>query len=231
MVADQKRWFKLWCTAPGDDHLQRLSVADRWAWAVLGTYTKAHGTRGSVVVSDSNAALAAEMGVPVTELVATVCRLPHVHVSTNGQKAANGEITVTWENWQKYQEDSTVAERVTRLRSKRRGEENKNKKRTTPPGGPPPSAVLDVFGEPPAAAFKIDPAILEALDRLKLFRAGPRFRDPDWWQSMILAFQRIDHLEALSEAHGYLLSSKKRYTDLPAFVRNSFKRAQEEADR
>ena len=231
MVADQKRWFKLWCTAPGDDHLQRLSVADRWAWAVLGTYTKAHGTRGSVVVSDSNAALAAEMGVPVAELVATVRRLPHVQVSANGHKTANGEITVTWENWQKYQEDSTVAERVTRLRSKRRGEERRREeKRTTPPEVPP--AKVDVFGsEAPASSFKIDPAILEALNRLRLFRAVPRFRDPDWWQSMILAFPRIDHLEALSEAHGYLLSSKKRYTDLPAFVRNSFKRAQEEADR
>lgn len=83
----------------------------------------------------------------------------------------------------------------------------------------------------PGTGFTMDPAILDTLDRLKLFRAVQKFRDPDWWQSIILAFPRVDHLEALSEAHAYLLTARRRYTDLPAFVRNSFKRAQEEADR
>lgn len=119
-MADQARWFKFWCTAPYDDHLLRLSVADRWAWAVLGAYTKAHGTRGSVQLSESNTVLAAAMGIDVTVLFVTCARLPHLSV----QKSDNGEITVTWKNWTKYQEDSTVAERVSRLRSKKRREEN-----------------------------------------------------------------------------------------------------------
>src|SRR5262245_719097 len=112
-MADQQRWFKFWCSAPFDDHLQRLTIPDRWAWVVLGGYTKQHGTRGSVRLSDTNATLASAMGILPAELYATVSRLPHITVG----ESANGEFTVTWRNWIKYQEDTTVAERVTRLRS------------------------------------------------------------------------------------------------------------------
>jgi len=56
-MADQKRWFKLWCSAPSDDDLLALSPDLRWAWAVLGCYTKEHGTRGRVKVSASAAAM------------------------------------------------------------------------------------------------------------------------------------------------------------------------------
>ena len=128
-MADQARWFKLWCSAPSDDHIQGLPVADRWAWAVLGAYTKLHGTRGSVQVSATNAVLAAEMGIPVTDLVATLARLPHVTC----QNSDNGVVTVTWKNWIKYQEDSTIAERVSRLRSKKRREEKREESKEVPP--------------------------------------------------------------------------------------------------
>lgn len=45
----------------------------------------------------------------------------------------HGELTVTWRNWVKYQEDTTQARRGKESRSKRRGEENKNKKRSSRP--------------------------------------------------------------------------------------------------
>ena len=126
-MGDQHRWFKLWVTAPADDALQELPPALRWAWAALGCYTKAHGTNGVVVLSPSNAVLAAEMGVPLDQLLVTVAMLPHVRITQ--RSSVNGNVTVTWQNWTKYQMDSTVAKRQQTSRSKKRGE---IKKETTP---------------------------------------------------------------------------------------------------
>jgi hypothetical protein len=134
-MADQQRWFKLWTTAPGDDAIQALPPAVRWAWAALGCYVKAHGTRGRVVIRASNTVLAAEMGVPPEALIEVIKTLPHVTTERafSDAKSDNGEFTVTWQNWSQYQEDTTVYERVRRLRSKKRGEE----KRITSPISPP----------------------------------------------------------------------------------------------
>jgi len=147
-MADQQRWFKLWASAPADEHLQRHPPAIRWAWAVFGVYTKLHGQRGRVIVSPTNSVLAAEMGLPTESLISTIVQLPHM--SVEGPHPANGEVTVTWKNWIKYQEDSTVAERVARLRSKRRGEEKRSRTPLSPlvssssgvrPAAPPRMAV------------------------------------------------------------------------------------------
>ena len=91
--------------------------------AVLGRYTKLHGTGGRVTISSSNAALAGEMCVPQTALLDTIKRLPHVHVEEGTKR--HGEFTVTWENWIKYQVDSTQAERQSASRSKRRRDEKR----------------------------------------------------------------------------------------------------------
>lgn len=80
-MADQKRWFKLWCSAPSDDDLLALEPAIRWAWAALGCYTKEHGTNGAVRVSRTNSVLAAQMGAPTAELFSTIARLPHLYLS------------------------------------------------------------------------------------------------------------------------------------------------------
>lgn len=117
-MADQKRWFKLWCSAPADDDLQALPPALRWAWVALGAYTKEHGTNGIVKISASNAALAAQMGVAVEELNSSILRLPHLTVKESAN--SNGEFTVTWDNWTKYQEDSTVARRQKEFRARNR---------------------------------------------------------------------------------------------------------------
>lgn len=122
-MADQSHWFKLWCSAPGDDSLQRLPVPLRWAWASLGAHTKRHGTGGVIRLSESNAVLRAEMGLEKDTLIVTAClALPHIKVSIQN----HGEFTVTWRNWTRYQEDSTGAERQAKSRMKRRdrGQEN-----------------------------------------------------------------------------------------------------------
>ena len=130
-MADQGRWFKLWCSALLDDHLQALPPADRWAWAALGCYIKQHGTHGVVSLNGHNMALAGAMGVTPERLIACISALPHVRVEED--KNRDGAHVVTMENWKKYQEDATGAERMRALRSKRRREE----KRSSPPASLP----------------------------------------------------------------------------------------------
>jgi len=190
-MADQQRWFKLWASAPADEHLQRHPPAIRWAWAVFGVYTKLHGQRGRVIVSPTNSVLAAEMGLPTESLISTIVQLPHM--SVEGPHPANGEVTVTWKNWIKYQEDSTVAERVARLRSKRRGEEkrrdkNKISKDIFPATPPKPSAENDFKPE--------DRWLVEFLTKQPLvqFREVEleALLDAQWWERTALACHGID---------------------------------------
>jgi len=117
-MADQKRWWKFWCTAPSDELLQRIPPAHRWAWAVLGAYTKAHGENGRVSISETNMVLAAEMGLPCCDMICVIKTFPHVVIEE--EKRDNGIFTVIWKNWTKYQEDSTVYERVKRHRERSR---------------------------------------------------------------------------------------------------------------
>jgi hypothetical protein len=142
-VADQKRWFKLWHSAMSDDGLMSKPPALRWAWAALGAHTKVHGTRGRVEISLSNAVLAAQIGVPVDTLLDTLKALPAIHVEEGNLD--NGRVTVTWKNWLQYQEDSTVAERVFRLRSKRRGEEKRGEEKRNTPTPPVAEEVISHF--------------------------------------------------------------------------------------
>lgn len=128
-MADQSQWFKLWCSAPGDDSIQRLPVALRWAWAVLGAHTKRHGTHGVIDLCEDNAVLRAEMVLENGVKLVTVCKaLPHISVEVH----SNDTFTVTWHNWSHYQEDSTARERQAALRSRRRDESGKNEKTSRP---------------------------------------------------------------------------------------------------
>lgn len=133
-MSDQMRWFKLWYSALSDDRLLQLDPALRWAWAVMGAHTKLHGTHGKVSIMDKNPVLAAQMGVSPLRLRVTIEALPHVKT---GPLDRYGSFTVTWSNWSKFQEDSTVAERMRALRSKRRGEESSTSDHQKQPQQPP----------------------------------------------------------------------------------------------
>lgn len=177
VVSDQQRWFKFWCTAPYDDHLQRLTVPDRWAWVVLGAYTKAHGTRGTVLLSPSNAALAGAMGIPVTALVTTLARLPHIQVSKNH----HDDVTVTWDNWPKYQEDTTQAARQRTSRAKKRREKEEKKSSTegtTAPPLPPVDKSLGPAHLPPEIHALMNPAKTDDALWKKLRTKGPAAKQP-----------------------------------------------------
>ena len=81
-MADQARWFKLWCSAPADDSIQNLPPALRWAWVAFGAYTKQHGTGGIITVSPTNASLAAQLGVPPSALLEVLSSLPSIYLGT-----------------------------------------------------------------------------------------------------------------------------------------------------
>jgi uncharacterized phage protein (TIGR02220 family) len=67
--------------------------------------------------------LAAEMGLACCDMICVIKTFPHIVIEE--VKNRHGEFTVTWQNWVKYQEDSTQAERAKASRSKRRGEEKR----------------------------------------------------------------------------------------------------------
>jgi hypothetical protein len=46
-MADQGRWFKLWCDSDDDDVLDALDVADFGRWCKLGIHVKKHGSTHS----------------------------------------------------------------------------------------------------------------------------------------------------------------------------------------
>ena len=201
-MADQRRWFKFWCSAPSDDDIQALPVVDRWAWAVFGAYTKLHGTRGRVTVRASNVALAAEMGVPIEAMIAVIKRLPHMSVEEG--ISANGSVAVTWKNWQKYQEDHTVAERVARLRSKKRGEERRREE-----------TRREVVGTRPKDRIGFD----STAGRL----TGIEVADREAWSR---AYPGTSIDAVIADAENFLRDHHADYRDFSRFVRGQFQRAQ-----
>jgi hypothetical protein len=50
-MADQGRWFKLWCSAATDPSLANLSLEDFARWCLFGLYLKEHGTDGMITVT------------------------------------------------------------------------------------------------------------------------------------------------------------------------------------
>mgnify|MGYP001576053545 CR=1 FL=1 len=140
-MADQQRWFKFWVTAPYDDDLMQLPPEWRWAWVVLGAYTKAHGTHGQVTLSPSNAPLWAAMNLKPDVALSVIKQLPHMHVDVRENR--HGTFTVTWQNWVKYQEDSTQAKRQMSRRKKRREEIRKDETRTKTETTTKPAVLTD----------------------------------------------------------------------------------------
>lgn len=141
-MSDQLRWFKLWYSAGSDDRLSALPPETRWAWAILGAHTCVHGKRGVVNINHHNAVLAAAMGVTAGALVETLRRLPHITL-TEGLNS-HGETTVTWDNWPKFQSDTTQAFRQRMSRSKRRGDQDQDQDKDQPS----PTATSESTSEP-----------------------------------------------------------------------------------
>lgn len=210
-MSDQKRWFKLWHSALSDDAIVSLPAALRWAWVALGAHTKVHGTGGTVVISETNAVLSAQMGVTVGNLKSVIFLLPQIEIEEG--KSDNGSFTVTWKNWTKYQEDSTGYDRLKKHRQKARdnglrGEERRGEKEG--------STAIAPSASPPPPAVEIWPPELEPIRNLvtgphalSFLAAHSRWlQDPDWWQTIHARFAAVPttlpHL--LTDAVAYIAS-------------------------
>ncbi len=130
-MADQGRWYKLWCSALDDPDLDNLSIADFGRWAKLGTFIKAQGNKGSITLKPPARSLCAMMQVESFDgLIECIKRLPHCLVRGDENSTVSNEtiVTVTFSNWTKYQGDFST-DRVVKhrqmKRSKRRGEEKR----------------------------------------------------------------------------------------------------------
>jgi len=133
-MSDQMKWFKLWTSAPDDPDIRALEPALRWAWIAAACYTACHGKSGVLKLPlNGLAALAGYMGVDPASVTLTLRKLPNLRV-----EIVTRNVTVTWNNWKRFQQDTTAAERMRRYRE-RRGEENTTANHEKRGPSPPPS--------------------------------------------------------------------------------------------
>lgn len=164
-MADQGKWFKLWCSSLTDAALENLTYQEWYCWARLGTYIKAHGDTGTVAFETPGFALISLFHVPdFATAISLIRRFPHcvleeIRDRREGATDAIVAVKITYQNWHKYQGDySTMRSREWRakkrkgatLQEERRGEETKSPSpkgspssgsaRSAPPDAPAPRA-------------------------------------------------------------------------------------------
>jgi len=118
----------VWTSIVSDDDFdpsrpEGLEAVGRFC--ILGAYTALHGNKG--VVDIAPATLFRLMNVQSLDEIRG--NSTFTNVSFEEGKNRYGKVTVTWQKWQKYQVDSTVAERMRELRSKKRREEKRGEER------------------------------------------------------------------------------------------------------
>lgn len=138
-MADLKRWFKVWTSILEDPEHSGLSLDDVGRWTRLGAMTALVGQNGRLTLREPAKRLCQALEVTdMGALKTAIGRLPNVHVEEG--KNSPRTFCVTWKNWLKYQRDSTAADRMRALRSKRRGEERRGdetRRESSPYTGPP----------------------------------------------------------------------------------------------
>jgi len=189
-VADQGRWFKLWCSSLTDSNLDGLDISDFGRWCKFGAHMKEHGTEGVIVLKPPERVLCSMFQVgDFSALLDRVRAFPNVSVTgvTNA--------TVTFSNWSKYQGDNS-AERTRRWRErvtpKKRREEKRREEMKVPPSAPREECTgFDRFwtaypkkkakGDAQRAWKALNPGAL-LLDRI-LKAVESQRESPDWQKS------------------------------------------------
>ena len=188
-LSDQGRWFKLWCSAPDDQDLDNLNIADFGRYCKLGTYTKEHGENGVVTLKPPSRALVAKMQLPdFCSMILCLKTFPHVTLEGDAKLTVSPatSVIVTFHNWLKFQGDfSTYRVRKMRemKRSKRRGEERRREeklqshKNETSPQLPTESSVTDTW-------TKEDLWLKEFLEGQNIvpLENGSGMLDHTWWE-------------------------------------------------
>lgn len=181
-MADNLKWFKVWTHLINDPHFFELSLADMGRWTLLGAYIAQHGVKGRLRIPPQATRLCQILRCDRTALKGVLNVLPNVSFE-EGTKD-NDDSTVIMENWLKYQIDSTIYQRVKRLRDKRRGdkrrEEEPKKKEST--SVDPSSPKNDQPGD-------IDPQILEILKECPHLSLLTSTASEKFWDDFISAVQ------------------------------------------
>jgi len=221
LMADNGRWFKLWCSCVGDPDLDNLSIADFGRWAKLGAIIKEHGSEGKLTVSPPARSLCATLQLETFDaLVQCVSAFPHVtmrreNTSVSPETSLFVSFVIEYDNWAKYQGDfSTYRVRQFReknanmKRSKRRGEENKKRGE---------KELLSVLPAAPSNGFSSWPSewkpILDRIYSVPILTTYKHWlSDLSWWKTLDELFSScpkpLDGL--LLEASAYIVTEGYR---------------------
>lgn len=124
-MADQGKWFKLWCSALDDNDLENLSIHEWFCWARLGAYIKKHGKEGKIVFSSPARALMNLFRVADFPTALDIikrfpsCKLGERSFTVTGETSSTVTVDVEYLNWLKYQGDFSN-DRVRKFRDKKR---------------------------------------------------------------------------------------------------------------
>lgn len=162
-MADQGRWWKLWCSALDDDDLDNLPIADFGRYCKLGAHIKEHGNSGTITLKPPAKTLLSTLQlVTFDEIIALVKTFPNVSHTTTSHPSVT--LTVTYHNWKKFQED-TSAERTREWRKRKKisashpettiEEKRREEKRVLPPQ-PPLRGVTPLEDKDPRVKTLID---------------------------------------------------------------------------
>jgi len=134
-MSDQMKWFKVWTSILSDDDFnpdRESTPIGIMRFAMLGAFTALHGSKGKVaIMPDTLFKITRAQSIGDLRTTLTL-----KNVSFEEGKNRYGKINVTWRKWNKYQRDSTAAERNRTLRSKKRGEERRREEIKSTPQTP-----------------------------------------------------------------------------------------------
>lgn len=127
-MADQGKWFKLWCLSLNDPDLENLSL-ENWArWVRLGVYTKAHGKDGMIRFTPPYSALLRLFQLTsIADAICVIKMFPHCALGERSSTVSpetntTVSLEIEFDNWFKYQGDFS-SDRVRSFRDKKRHRE------------------------------------------------------------------------------------------------------------
>lgn len=127
-MADQGKWFKLWCTSLHDESLENLSLEDWARWARLGAYIKQHGKDGMIRFNPPYRALLNLFRMSkIEDAIVVLHEFPNCMLGERSFTVSTGtpspvSLEVTYTNWLRYQGDFS-SDRVRAFRDKKRHHE------------------------------------------------------------------------------------------------------------
>jgi hypothetical protein len=130
-MADNGRWFKLWCSCAFDQDLDNLAIDDFGRWCKLGAYIKEHGRSGKIKLKSPSKTICSALQVSTyDDLINKLKILPNITVQNTCENETLACVShfIEFDNWRKYQENLST-DRVHKFRQnethKKRGEEKR----------------------------------------------------------------------------------------------------------